>query len=419
MMRQWLLAAACVMSLPLQAQVVVNVSGAQRAAQPIAVLPFTDDNGAKIDYIISTDLYKSGVLQPIDPSSLNMRPNSPQEIDYDAFRQKNIDYLSLGRMQGSHEAQFVLSDVTGREVLLNDRVKADNDRQLAHEIADRILEELTGKRGAFATKIAYILEQDKGDIRRYSLMVSDMDGANRREVVSSNQPILSPTWSPDGRNIAYMTYADNRSQIVVQDISGGSKRVLVQSDDISSSPAFSPDGRSIAFSQSSNNNPDIYVIDLASGNKMRLTTHAGIDTEPAFSPDGRYVYFTSDRAGRPQIYRISRNGGAAERVVVGNGFAANGDISPDGNSLVLTRQTGGGYQIGLYDLASGRFEALTSGRLDEGASFAPNGQMIVYATREGGRSVLKMINHKGGEALTLADPAGRLRDPAWGPDTRN
>ena len=235
--------------------------------------------------------------------------------------------------------------------------------------------------------------------------------------MAPTEPILSPSWAPNGRAIAFVTYANHYAQIVIQELGGG-RRVVAQGNGISSAPAFSPDGNYLAFVQSDNNNPDIYLLNLASGGKTRLTDHSAIDTEPAFSPDGNYIYFTSDRSGSPQIYRMGRNGGSAERVVSGNGYSANSDLSPDGSSLVLTRQSGGGYQIGTYDLASKRFDALTNGRLDEGASFAPNGQLIIYATKEGGRSVLKVINSKGGVAQTLSDPNGRLRDPAWSPDTR-
>lgn len=414
LLASWLLCSSLAM-----AQVVVDVKGAQRVARPIIVLPFQGDQSHKLDYLIASDLHKSGFFQPIDPRKISLRPKNPSEIDYSAFAKTGAEYLVLGRMQGGRAAQVVLSDVKAARVLSNDRITAGSERQLAHEIADRIIAKLTGSRGSFATPIAFVLEQQKNGMRRYALIVSDIDGANRREIYVSNLPILSPSWSPDGRNIAYMTYAKRRSQIVVQDLASGARRIIADSDDISSAPAFSPDGRTLAFVQSHDNNPDIYLYDLASGSKTRLTTHAGIDTEPFFSPDGRYVYFTSDRAGTPQIYRKPRDGGAAERVVVGSGFSANGDLSPDGKSLVLTRRSGGGYQIGLYHLDNGRFDALTSGRLDEGASFSPNGKMIIYATRENGRSILKIINIRGGVAMTLNDPAGRLRDPAWGPDIRH
>ena len=357
-----------------QAQVEVNVSGAQVAARPIAILPVQGDPGVKMDYIIASDLHKTGLFQPLDPKSFPENPASPAALQYPAWKQAGADYVVMGMMQGGNAGQFVLNDVNSANQLANENLHDADARQLAHQTADWILYRLTGKRGVFGTQLAYVLEQGgaKG-ARRYSLLVSDVDGANRREIYSSNEPILSPSWAPNGQAVAFVTYANHHAQVVIQNIGGGS-RVVAQGD--------------------------------------------GISSAPAFSPDGNYIYFTSDRSGSPQIYRMSRNGGGAERVVSGSGYSANSDLSPDGSSLVLTRQSGGGYQIGTYDLASKRFDALTSGRLDEGASFAPNGQLIIYATKEGGRSVLKVINSKGGVAQTLSDSNGRLRDPAWGPDTR-
>ena len=396
-----------------QAQVEVNVSGAQVAARPIAILPIQGDPGVKMDYLIASDLHKTGLFQPLDPSSF---PAAGAD-NYPAWKQAGADYVVSGNMQGGSSGQFSLGDINAGNVLASDNLSDADARQLAHQVSDWILYRLTGKRGVFGTQLAYILEQGSKNGRKYSLVVSDVDGANRRELYTSSEPILSPSWAPNGRAIAFVTYANHYAQIVIQELGGG-RRVVAQGNGISSAPAFSPDGNYLAFVQSDNNNPDIYLLNLASGGKTRLTDHSAIDTEPAFSPDGNYIYFTSDRSGSPQIYRMGRNGGSAERVVSGNGYSANSDLSPDGSSLVLTRQSGGGYQIGTYDLASKRFDALTNGRLDEGASFAPNGQLIIYATKEGGRSVLKVINSKGGVAQTLSDPNGRLRDPAWSPDTR-
>lgn len=413
-----LLLLTLMLPLTAQAQVRVNVSGAGVAAQPIAVLPIQGDPGVKMDYIIASDLHKTGLFQPIDPKILPERPNTPGEIHYPAWQQAGIDYIVLGRMQSPNAGQFVLSDTASASVLSNEHLADRNARRLAHQIADRIIGRLTGKRGAFATSLAYVLEQGNGDNRRYSLLVSDVDGANRHEIFSSQEPIMSPAWAPNGKALAYVAYNNNHVQIVIQDLNSGSRRVVAQGRGMSNAPAFSPDGKTLAFVQSENGNPDIYTLDLMSGRKTRLTRHAAIDTEPVFSPDGRFIYFTSDRAGNPQIYRMNSNGGSAERVVIGSGYSAGGDLSPDGRSLVLTRQTGGSYQIGLYDLNSNHFKKLTGGKLDEGASFAPNGQLIIYATKEGGHSILKVINSKGGVAQTLSDPKGRLRDPAWGPDVR-
>lgn len=421
MKRRNLLAGAIVLSAGFSfAQVSIDIPAAQRrAAIPIAIVPVPGDQ-EQMDYIIASDLFKSGYFQPIAPDRFSNRPNSPSEIDYGQFAQLGAQYVVLGRLLGNAgQAQFVMNQVGDQSVVMNEEIRGASNRMLAHATADRILEVLTGKRGAFATRIAYVLEQNRSNSRRYALVVSDVDGGNRQEIASSDQPILSPTWSPDGRQLAYMTYADYQAQIVIQSAEGGGRRVVLQSDSTSSAPAWSPDGSQLAVSLSTGEgNMDIFLVDVGSGAQTRLTNHAGIDTEPAFSPDGGSIYFTSDRAGSPQIYRMGRNGGGAERVVVGSNYSSNAELSPDGQYLALTRQSGGGYQIGLYELGSGRFSALTSGRLDEGSTFAPNGEMLMYTAMEGGRSVLKLINLKGEVVQTLSDPSGRLRDPAWAPHSR-
>lgn len=404
------------------AQLAIDISGARRAAQPIAVLPIQNDPGARIDYIISSDLAKTGLFQPIAPNRIKNRPNSPTQIDYDEFNRLGVNYLLMGRMLGGptgRSAQFVLTQISDKQVLLNQPITAANVRQVAHQGADLVLEALTGVRGAFATRVAYVLEERSGNSRIYRLMVSDIDGANRHVVFSNSLPILSPAWSPDGRKLAYMTYSDHHAQIVVQSLYGGARRVVAEAQGTISSPAWSPDGHQIVLARADERaNIDIYLLDLASGRERRLTTHAGIDTEASFSPDGRYIYFTSDRAGSPGIYRMNREGGAVTRVVFGDNYSSNSEISPDGTTMVLTRQSGGGYQIGLYDLATRRFHALTDGRLDEGATFSPNGRLIMYTAKENGHSVIRMINLKGRVTQTLSEPSGQLRDPAWGPDTR-
>lgn len=403
------------------AQVAVNVSGAQRAAQPISILPVQNDPGVRMDYIISSDLYKTGLFQPISPNRIRNRPQSPAQIDYNEFSQLGVNYVLLGRMQNQNAGQFVLSGIASKNVLFNENIQGSNPRQTAHAAADAILQRLTGIPGAFATRIAYVMEQHSGSTRTYSLITSDIDGANRRVLVSSSQPIISPDWSPDGNSIAYMTYSNgSQSQIVVQSVAGSGHRVLVESYGTMGAPAFSPNGQQLVYSKADDNgNMNIFVVNIADGSQRQLTNSKGINTEPDFSSDGRYIYFTSDRVGSPQIYRMSSNGGNVSRAVVGGNYSTHGEISPDGKNIALTRQTGGGFQIGLYNLETKQFHALSNGKLDEGATFSPNGQMLLYTSDAGGHSVLKLINLKGGVTQTLSDPSAWLRDPAWGPNLRH
>ena len=398
------------------AQVKIDIPEARsRAAQNIAVVPFSNDRKGEIDYIISADLFKSGFFKPISPKKFSDRPNSPSEINYGTFASLGASYVVIGRVLGNGEGQVVLSEVGGGAVVLNEKIKAANSRAFAHRAANLILEKLTGKAGIFDSKIAYILERGKGENRSYSLVVADSDGGNRREIARSNEPILSPSWSPNGASIAYMTYANYKSQIVVKSAGGGGGRVVVQSESTVSAPSWSPNSSSLAVAMADKNgNTDIYLVDMGGG-KRRLTNSKSIDTEPVFSSDGRYIYFTSDRGGSPQIYRMNPDGSGVSRAVVGGRYSSNADLSPDNRYMALTRQSGGGYQIGLYELGSGRFTALSSGRLDEGASFAPNGELLIYATSEGSRRVLKMVNLKGEVVQTLSDPNGKMRDPAWQP----
>lgn len=413
-----LMLTCCLSAISVCAQVVVDVSGAMRAAQPIAVLPIQGDPGVKMEFIIASDLHKTGLFQPVAPEQIRNRPNSPAEIDYAEFSGLGASYVALGRTLDANgsSAQFVLTQVANKKVIFNEQVSSVDARATAHLAADLILQRLTGVQGAFSSKVAYVLEQANAKGRLYSLIISDFDGANRQVAYSSAMPIVSPSWSRDGRQIAFMTYARNHAQLVVQDVASGSRRVVAEFEGTASSPSWSPEGRQLAISRADEQgNMDIYLLDLASGAQQRITNHAAIDTEPEFSPDGRFIYFTSDRAGNPQIYRMDRSGGNVNRAVVGGNYSTSSELSPDGQSMVLTRQSGGGYQIGLYQLGSGSFQALTNGRLDEGATFSPNGQMIMYTATEGGRTVIKMINLKGGVTQTLSDPSGRLRDPAWGP----
>ena len=391
-----------------QSQMEVNVSGANIEGKSIAVVPFQGD-GAKTDYVVAGDLKKSGIFNPIDPARLPAQPSSANGINYGQFQ--GIDYLVVGQVNGGSSATVSVVDIGGQQTLATETLSAASPAGLGHEIADFVLGVLTGKRGVFSTKIAYVLEQGNGGQRLYNLVVSDVDGNDRKIIFKSATPIIGPSWAPNGQAIAFSTYANMRAQILIVNLGGG-HRVVAPSDATSSSPAFSKDGRTLAYVHSSGGKSNIFAVDLGSGSQRQLTNGNGINTEPAFAPDGS-IYFTSARDGAPKIYKMGPGGGNGQVVV--SGYSSNGDISADGQTMSVTRQ---GSQVGLYHFGSGRFETITNGRFDEGASFAPNGQMLVYASKDGGRSVLKVINQKGGLVKTISDGSGRLRDPAWAPDNR-
>lgn len=413
----WLCLLLCSWS---EAQVVVNVSGAETRPKPMAIVPFVQDPGVKMDFIIASDLSKTGLFSLLPPNAYSMRPQSPNQVVYGDFQRVGADYVVIGRVVergGGAIVQVGLGDVFQQKMVGNYTLQNRSLRQSAHQISDAILEKLTGIRGSFATRLAFIRESRKGNRRVYQLMVSDIDGQERVSLYTSYRPLMSPAWSPNGRQIAYVSYEKRDPQIIVQDIFTGSRRAVTKGGGTNSSPAWSPDGRQLAFVSSVSGNPEIYVMSASGSSPRRLTNHPSIDTEPVWSPDGQWIYFTSDRSGKPQIYRMSSQGGNVERVISSSEYQAGSTLSPDGRSLVLTRQSGG-FNIGLYHLDSGQFHPLTTGRLDDSASFAPNGQMIVYSTVQGGQSVLKIINTRGQIVSTLAEPHVRLRHPAWGPDTR-
>src|SRR5690606_18880035 len=312
-----------------------------------------------------------------------------------------------------------LFDVARQERLLGLALTARGSalRDVAHQVADAIYEKILGVRGAFWTRIAYITASGVGHDTRYALMVADADGWNPQEVVRSAEPLLSPAWSPDGNQLAYVSFERGNSEIYLQDIATGARQTLASFRGINGAPAFSPDGRRLALTLSKGGNPDIYVMDLASKSLQQVTTHYGIDTEPAWSADGSSLYFTSDRGGLPQIYQVSASGGSASRVTFEGNYNATASVSFDDKQLAVAQGAGNQYRIALMDrsLGSPRWSLLSPGSLDESPSFAPNASMLLYAAREGRRGVLYAVSTDGRvrQRLVLAD--GDVREPAWGP----
>lgn len=406
----------------------LDIVGGNAAALPIAVVPMPYQGGGAapatdVSEVITADLNRSGQFRGLPVNNIVERPTRGSEVNYPTWRALNQDYLVVGRVLdaggGSYRVEYELFDVAKQERLLGFALTARSNamRDVAHQISDAVYEKVLGVRGAFFTRMAYVTATGLGKSSRYALMVADSDGYNPQTVVRSPEPLLSPSWSPDGNRLAYVSFESGNSTIFIQNISTGSREQVAKFRGINGAPAFSPDGRRLALTLSRSGNPEIYVMDLGSRALTQLTNHFGIDTEATWSADGGSLYFTSDRGGKPQIYRVASNGGSAARVTFQGSYNASASVSFDGKKIATAQGAGNTYRIAMMDasLGSPRWSTLSPGSLDESPSFAPNGAMILYAAREGRRGVLYAVSADARvrQRLILAD--GDVREPAWGP----
>lgn len=405
----------------------IEITEGAEGAIPIAIVPFARSDQAaplpeSLAGIVSADLQRSGRFKTLPETDMLSRPRSGDEVEFRDWRALGQDAMVIGQIRpsgpGAFEVQFQLFDVLRGEPIAGYSVPttASGVRRTAHLIADIIFEKLTGTPGAFSTRIAYITEESREDgSKRVAIKVADADGYNPQTIVSSKEPLMSPAWSPDGRRLAYVSFEKRRHAIYVQEVLTGRREKVASFKGINGAPAWSPDGRRLAMTLSKDGNPDIYVMELATRRLTRLTQHYAIDTEPAWAPDGSTIVFTSDRGGGPQIYKVPASGGKAVRVTYQNSYNGRASYSPDGRFLVLTTRESGQYRIALLNLENGLMQVLTRGKLDESPSFAPNGSMILYATKSGRRAVLSAVSADGGVRQRLALEEGDVRAPAWSP----
>jgi TolB protein len=428
MMRNLLLLLATLLStVTARAELLIDITKGVTDPVPIAIVPFARavplDGGLDVAAIVQRDLESSGRFKAMDRKDMLATPVRGRDVQAADWRAARNDFIVVGRLVSATPAEisieFELLNLLNGQTLLEQRVVVQTAslRYGAHRTADMIYQKITGTRGAFATRVAYVSVDGAPPNQRYQLLVADMDGENMRVIMESRQPIMSPSWSPDGQWIAYVSFENRASAVFVQRVRTGERRQVSARAGINGAPAFSPDGTKLALVLSgSSGNLDIYVLDLATQGLTRLTEDAAIDTEPAWSPDGRSLYFTSDRAGGPQIYRVSSQGGEQpKRLTFGLPYAARPRVSPDGLQLAMVARDGGGYRIAIQDLASGQLRVLSRGSLDESPSFAPNGAQLIYAGRERGQGVLAMVSIDGQVTQRLKSDQGEVREPVWGP----
>ena len=412
-------------SLNTHAQLNITIDGGSASAIPIAVTDFVYPDGplsTDISEVIRNDLARSGQFAPLAKDLLVEHPGADDDINMGTWRLLKADYLAYATIQsvsaGRIEIRFRLTSVADEKQLLalTLPIKTDQLRAGAHFIADKIYEEIIGVPGAFSTKLAYVTVTENASGVHYQLMVSDADGFNPQSLVTSKEPLMSPAWSPDRQRIAYVSFEQGGSAIYIQHLKTGERTLMANFKGINSAPKFSPNGDRLAVTLSKGGNPDIYSIDLNSKAVTQLTTHWAIDTEPEWSTDGRRVFFTSDRGGKPHIYQIELASQDVSRVTFEGDYNARASLSPDETYLAMVHGNNNNFKIGLLHRPSGTLQLLSKGPLDESPSFAPNGSMVLYATKnDENQGVLRAVSLDGQTTNDLVLSDGSVREPAWSP----
>ncbi|MDN4144859.1 Tol-Pal system beta propeller repeat protein TolB [Pseudomonas tohonis] len=402
-------------------------TGADRAV-PVAVVPFGWQGGnvlpEDMSEIIGNDLRNSGYFEPIPRQNMISLPTQASEVIYRDWKALGAQYVLVGSIApagGRLQVQFALFNVATEQQVFAGSVSGSTDqlRDMAHYVADQSFEKLTGVKGAFSTRMLYVTaERFSVNNTRYTLQRSDYDGQRAVTLLQSREPILSPRYAPDGRRIAYVSFEQKRPRIFIQHVDTGRREQITNFEGLNGAPAWSPEGNRLAFVLSKDGNPEIYVMDLGSRQLRRVTNHMAIDTEPFWGADGQTIYFTSDRAGKPQIYKTNINGGEPQRVTFVGNYNANPKLSADEKTLVMIHRQDGftNFKVAAMDLVRGGAPRILSGTtLDDSPTVAPNGTMLIYATRQQGRGVLMLVSTNGRVRLPIPTVQGDIREPSWSP----
>jgi len=405
----------------------IEITQGVSSAQPIAIVPFVmgagvGSPGVDVAQVISDDLTRSGRFKVLARQDLLNRPVLASQVNFRNWRALGQDHLVIGRiipgLKGALSVQFQLFDVYKGEQLSGFSLpaKGTNLRGVAHRISDLIYEKLTGQRGDFSSRLAYVTSTPKSaGQHQYQIQVADADGYGAKTIVTSSEPLMSPAWSPHGDKLSYVSFEGTRSAIYTQTLTTGAREKLKSFKGINGAPAWSPDGTQLALTLSKDGSADIYIYNVITRSFRRLTKSYAIDTEPDWSPDGRSLLFTSDRGGKPQIYQISVNGGRAARLTFEGAYNARGRYAPDGNSISMVHRVKGRYRIAVLNLKNGFTQVLTDGHLDESPTFSPNGSMILYSTKDGLKSILAAVSSDGKVRQKLRLLSGEVREPVWSP----
>ena len=406
-----------------KAQLSIEITGGGANQIPIGVLRFAGEEALsqRISDIVEADLQRSGRFRMLFAGNVEPLPTEAAQVNFGDWKNRSADALVIGSVarlaDGRFEARFRLLDVPKQTQIggVAFTLTAQQVRTTAHRIADFVYEKLTGDRGVFSTRIAYVVKQGA----RYELQIADADGVGAQTALASREPIMSPSWSPDGARLAYVSFENKKPVVYAHSLVSGQRQVVANFKGSNSAPAWSSDGKQLAVVLSKDGGSQIYLIGADGSNPRRLTNTSSIDTEPFFAPDGQSIYFTSDRGGSAQIYRMGLDGGEVVRVTFDGSYNVSPRVSRDGKTLIYISRDGGRFQLKSLDLASKQGQVLTDGQHDESPSFAPNGRMILYATQVGNRGSLAAVSSDGAVKQRLSVQAADVREPAWGPFINN
>ena len=409
------------------AELVIRVTEGNDQPTVIALSPF-DLNGLKVESditdIVESDLRRSGLFKLIPQKDMLAFPSKPTDVYFRDWRLLGTEYLVVGAMSvladGRYELEFSLLSINSQKVQFTHKVRASATkiRDLAHSVSDKIYQSITGIRGAFSTRLAYVSVIREGDDFTYRLQVADADGARESLMLESKQPIMSPSWSPDGKDLAYVSFETGRPAIFKQNLATAKRQQLTDFKGLNGAPSWSPDGSTLAMVLSKDGNPELYSFDLATGKLTRLTRHFAIDTEPAWMPDGKHLLFTSDRGGTPQIYKLKLADRSVQRITFQGNYNARASIAPDGRTVAMVHRSSSVFHIAALDLKTRRLIELTETTLDESPSIAPNVAMLMYATKYKDRGILAAVSVDAGVKYNLPAKLGDVREPAWSPFLR-
>jgi len=421
-----LICSLCLSSLA-KAQLNIVITQGIDNPVPIAIVPFEWEGfgvlSDQVDQVVSNNLRNTGEFAPISPANMLSQPHEQAEVYFRDWRFLGASYLLVGKISrrensGLIQVQYEFFDVLREERLGGEVITGDESqlRDIAHKISDLVFEEITGVRGAFSTKILYVTE-DRNRPFPYRLEMADADGGRPQILWEGEQPIMSPTWSPDGSQIAYVSFETGRSQIFIQNVSTGVREQLTNFSGINSSPVFSPEGNRLAMVSSKDGNPDIYIMDLRTRELQRITNHFAIDTEPSWTPDGSSLIFTSERSNNPQIYQVDLQTRWEERLTFEGNYNARARMLRDGNNMILVHRydNNDDFHISILNLARGTIRILTETQLDESPSIAPNASMVIYASKTGDRGILNAVSIDGRVKFQIPSAQGNVREPAWSP----